>query len=143
MTEVIDVGKSYSAAYPFIREVYSYWVDSGDTGLIADGKNVNELCWKPGVKYEMIGPYAEDGTAVANGMGSVTYHVVSICPLPRPYPARVFYTRQWTSPDGRVFGKKKLRVITLVSFRNLIKGFRYHVEVVIDLSEDEKKALAA
>lgn len=138
MTEVIEVGKSYYAAYPFIREVYSYLMDIGGTG-----QNVNQLCWKPGVKYELIGPYAEDGTAVANGMGSVTYHVVSICPLPRPYPARVFYTRQWTSPDGRVFGKKNLRIITLVSFRSLIKGFRYHVEAIIDLTEDEKKALAA
>lgn len=136
----IEPGQTHVADYPFIREVYSYWEGSNGT---EEGETVSEECWKPGVKFELRNRYMEDGTSVAHGMGKIVHKVVALCSLPRPYPTRVFYIRTWISPDGRAFGKNKLRVTTLEAFNRAVKGYRYEIEVVEDLTDDERIALLA
>lgn len=55
-----------------------------------------------------------------NGHGYVVYTIISYHKLPAPYPARVFYTRRFIDPDGKEFGKTKLRIMSVGHFRRLI-----------------------
>lgn len=73
--------------------------------------------WTPGFRAAFSPP--GDARPVCDGYGEVIYTVVDYHILPKPYPARVFYTRQFKDPDGKVFGKSKLRVTPVYTFWKL------------------------
>ena len=57
-------------------------------------------------------------------MGSMVLTVVDVF-KPGRYPARVFYTRQWIDPDGKVFGKSALRMTTVSAFLRRTRGYMH------------------
>lgn len=78
--------------------------------------------WKPGVEW--VGVYPDSERAEADAMGSIALTVVSVH-KPGRYPERVFYVQRWVAPNGRVFGKPKLRVTTTAAFLRRSRGYRY------------------
>ena len=112
--------------FPFVRCLAQNHTDSrGKTD------DCRFLSWRPGVFLEVTydtgwGDYPEPNEgAVANGMGKMLLAEIDRHALPKPYQARVFYTRQWQDPDGRVFGKKQIRIITAGGFTHLCDGWRH------------------
>ncbi len=116
MIETITEGEVYSVKYPFFK------VDLDETSSI--DSDYGE--WTPGCRSVMI--YPDDCGFVANGEGSMELTVVSIH-KPGRYPTRVFYTRKFTDPDGRVFGNKKLRIATQTVFNKRIAGYYHEYEL--------------
>lgn len=102
--------------YPFIREVVS---------LLSEDGPYDKKVWTPGVRFEDFG---EDTGGVADGEGHMMLTVISVH-RPSPFPTRVFYTRQFSDPDGNVFGKKCLRVCTLEKFRRISQSYQYPYEL--------------
>jgi hypothetical protein len=49
-------------------------------------------------------------------------------PSPK-YRERVFFTREYVDPDGRTFGKKRLRMLGARAFANIAQGFRVEYEM--------------
>lgn len=107
---MIEIGKTYEVACPFVRDVFDWYDSEGPT---------QTLTWKPGIVWE------HEGDAIAHGMGKVIYRVVDVHTLPRPYPPRVFFTRKWVSPDGKTFGSGKLRIMTREAFARRLSGYRF------------------
>lgn len=70
-----------------------------------------------------------DIEAVADAMGAQVITVVSVH-RPGRFPTRVFYTRQWRDPDGKLFGKGNLRVLSIHHFRTLTRGYRHEFRLV-------------
>lgn len=132
----IEEGKSYEVACPFVMTTYAEYDE--------DGRSTS-LSWRPGIEWRDV--YPDNSEAVAHGVGKVIYSVVSIHKLPRPYPPRVFFTRKFTSPDGRTFGKHRLHMLTREAFARRISGYRPGgIEraddiVIAPLSEAEKREL--
>lgn len=98
--------------YPMIRTTY----DDGDP------EGGPRESWKPGVEWVAVHP--DNQRPEADAMGSVALTVISIH-KPGGYPERVFYLQQWIAPDGREFGKRKLRVTTTAAFLRRARGYRY------------------
>lgn len=137
MSDAIEAGQKFTLQHPFVRSVWVHWDEDGES---------NELSWKPGVEFENGGPYGDDSYAVCHGVGSVTYTVIDVHKLPRPYLSRVFYTRMWASPDGQSFGKKKLLSTTSAAFRRrvsvtLFQKLEIPIEEISDLPDYEKAKL--
>ncbi len=99
------VGQDFAVPHPFTRTTYDAPDGSGE-----------HPTWAPGYIEE------PDGHVIAHGFGAALYHVVSVHELPRPYHTRVFYTRQWRDPNGRVFGKRGILITTVTAFRRRLKG---------------------
>ena len=78
--------------------------------------------WRPGVEWEQDDEYAAHG--VAEALGEMLLTVVDIH-KPGRFPTRVFYTRQWKDPNGKVFGKAGLRITTLDAFRRRLRGYMH------------------
>jgi hypothetical protein len=114
--DVIEV-----AGYPFVRTVFEKQDFDGEEAV------TNHLHgWKPGCESEY-----DQGFSViysADGMGEMLLTVVSRH-KPGRYPERVFYTRQWRDPDGKVFGNLKLRIATAQKFKQLSSGYRDEFEM--------------
>lgn len=111
-------GVTYEAWHPFKREEYQPIPDDPEGGYPAKCAT-----WVPGWRYEDCGP--EDVEEVWDGEGEQLRTVVSTHrPGPR-YPERVFYTRQWRAPDGRVFGRGGLRCVIAPTFRAWLRGERW------------------
>jgi hypothetical protein len=133
------IGKTFEVECPFVHSVY--------TEFDEDGSHTT-LTWKPGIEWVMVGPEGE-ADARAHGMGLVRYHVVSVHELPRPFPARVFFTRRWVAPDGREFGRNKLFIMTVEAFRRRLAGYkpggfdRWTKMEVEPLSPEERAELVA
>jgi len=131
--------ETFTVEYPFIRCIGSEWGEDG---------TVYFLSWRPGIDYRMIGYHGDDSEEYANAMGKMHLTVVSTH-KPGRYPERVFYTRQWESPDGKRFGKAGLKIATTYKFKRLCRG--YLIEFVLapgELHDDVqiligKKAKAA
>lgn len=104
---------TFEVRYPFIRDTYTEYDVDGPC---------ERKTWRPGVRFEQHAP--DDADAVADGVGAQIVTVVDVH-KPGRFQTRVFYTRQWRSPDGRLFGKGGLKVKTLQAFRRLIAGYRY------------------
>lgn len=114
----ILAGDVFKVPHPFRRtRVTLYETDY-------DGSRSYETdTWAPGVYTQMIPP--DDCEWVADAIGHQVLTVVSTHkPGPR-YPTRVFYTRQWRDPDGKTFGKTKLRILSEPAFNRLRRGYRY------------------
>jgi hypothetical protein len=115
-------GRIITVDFPFVLSTYRepYWGP--------DDVNPEPVkCWKPGIEWEPAGP--GDCVAVARGMGKMVLTEVSRH-KPSKYPERVFYTRRWIDPDGKVFGKPKLRITTASAFARMCNGYRQPFQVV-------------
>lgn len=110
-------GMVFRAAYPFVRDEYESW----------DADGVSKVkTWKPGSRFEWVGP--EDTACVADAMGEIILTVVSVH-QPGRYPTRVFFTQRWRDPAGREFGKGALRCAVASKFRRLAKGYAHEFEL--------------
>lgn len=101
--------------YPFVREQF--------ISFEPNGESFSDEGWRPGCRIENDGPYGE-GSYYADETGAMILTVVSLH-KPGRYPTRVFFTRQWRDPDGKVFGVQKLRVTTEQAFKRMAKGYRH------------------
>ena len=112
----IEEGKTYSVEYPFCRDKIHLFDEEG-------GAEVDT--WRPGTRqmHENNGEFAERWTE-ADAMGEMLLSVVSVH-RPGVYPERVFFTREWKDPDGKVFGKNNLRVKSKAAFKRMLKGYRH------------------
>jgi len=115
----INVGAMYRAPYPFRIDAYIAFDEEG-CGAVPT--------WIPGVRQEPRAPDGVDSDCIADGLGFMCLHVVSLH-KPGKFPPRVFYVRTWEDPNGRVFGKKSLRMTTLAAFRRLLRGYRHEYEL--------------
>lgn len=111
MKQQITAGETHSVRYPFAREEVE----------LCDGPATG---WRPGCRS--VQNY-DDFDFIADGHGEMLLTVVSTH-KPGKFPERVFYTRQWKDPDGRVFGKGALRNTTAGNFRKLLRGYRHEYE---------------
>lgn len=112
----IEAGRTYEVDYPFVRDTYDHYEQDED-GISATKRPT----WRPGVENEMCAP--DDAEAVADAIGKMALTVVSVHELPKPYKARVFFTREWVDPDGKRFGKKQLRIMGIAAFRRRLAGY--------------------
>jgi len=125
------MSEQYEIPYPFFEEtVEAFWIiDKGDMfdSTMADYVPPKVKTWRPGVSFaEYEDQYGSVHTdAYADGMGHMLLTVIQRTAMPKPYQGRVFYTRQWRDPAGKVFGNKKLRIATTGSFNRLLKGYRH------------------
>ena len=99
--------------YPFCRETF--------VGHDAGGPFSDE-CWRPGCDKDT--DEFDHYTYAADATGHMLLTIVSTH-KPGRYQERVFYTRQWRDPDGKVFGSPKLRVTSANAFKRLAKGYRH------------------
>lgn len=95
--------------YPFVRCKAQVLGDEGIEDV--DG-------WRPGTLHNEHGPLAE-------GLGVMHVRVVGVF-KPGKYPARIFYERAWTDPDGKRFGARKLQIATSAAFTRLLRGYRHN-----------------
>lgn len=121
MTEEFYCGREFRAPYPFIHTTYEKLPEDWE------GMPVTTPTWRPGVEHENTPPYGDTRT-YADAMGEVVFQVIGVF-KPGSFPTRIFFTRQWIDPDGKNFGKGKLRVTTQQHFRTLIKGYRHDFEM--------------
>jgi hypothetical protein len=135
----IAVGSIFEVDCPFIRSRFDSYDEDGPYRV---------LSWKPGIEWIITG--MDEADMRAHGMGKGRYTVIAVAHLPRPYPTRVFFTRKWTCPDGRVFGNSKLHVMTREAFKRRTVAYRpagsdRHTGLIVrdmDAAEREK-ALSA
>lgn len=111
----IRAGAVFEVEYPFVRTTYTEYTEDGPSEVPS---------WRPGVEYELRGPDG-DSEAVFDGIGKQILAVVDVH-KPGHYPARVFYTVRWVSPDANTFGKGNLKILTLDAFRRRTRGFMSH-----------------
>jgi len=104
--------------YPFVRTEKEFF----------DGKDLQKVkCWRPGIDWE-VDDYG-DGSPWAEKLGKMVLTEIDSHKLPKPYPERVFYLREWIDPDGRRFGKRNLRIITRSGYTCMLKGYRHEFEL--------------
>lgn len=101
----ITPGASINGDYPFTRSTYTSYEENGP---------IDEKSWRPGCYMVPYGP--EEVEYVADAIGQIVLTFIAKF-KPGKYPERVFYIREWISPDGKRFGKKKLRITTKQAFR--------------------------
>lgn len=121
MSEEFKAGAEIEVGHPFVRTTF---MDRD-----GDGEGYSETekpTWAPGVRQEFVAPDGFDD--VADAMGSQILTIVSVH-KPGRFPERIFYTRQWRDPDGRVFGKGNLRIKTTQAFRWLVRGYRHEFRI--------------
>lgn len=114
----INPGDVFRVRYPFVKTKVSLYNEEG-------GYEIDS--WKPGVEFDTTGEYgAREYYAEADGEMILT---VVGTHKPGKYPERAFFTRKWVDPDGKEFGKDKLRITTTTAFRSLTEGYRHHYEL--------------
>jgi hypothetical protein len=102
--------------FPFVREPYS-----GPK----DGEFVDEVqTWRPGTRVEHGDYEFSDEQWVADGEGFMVLEELGNF-KPGRFPERTFYLRRFVAPDGRQFGKDKVRVIASSAFKRMLKGYRH------------------
>ncbi len=112
----MTAGDILQFSYPFVRDTFSEMDEDGVS---------TSACWRPGVR--MV-DYLEHQEAVADGIGQQIITVVSTH-KPGKFQERVFYTRQWRDPSGKVFGRSSLRVATAGALKTLTRGYRHPFEI--------------
>lgn len=108
-------GQEFRIPYPFIRTTYDKLPNDWE------GVPVETPTWRPGVEHDCDN-YGNTET-FADAMGEAVFTIVDVF-KPGKFPIRIFFTRKWVDPDGKVFGKGKLHITTQQNFRTLIKGYR-------------------
>lgn len=109
-------GQIIEIKYPFV------W-DTRDGFHHENGEPIKERYWRPGHIYTVTN-YGES-RAICDAFGAARFVVHGFF-RPRPYPARVFYTREFCSPAGVWFGKKKLHIAVIWKFRAISRGYKYN-----------------
>lgn len=110
---IYSSGDEFVFTYPFRRSTFSEMDEAG----------VSESpTWEPGVRFEDTG--TGNTETFADGLG---FQIVTVVATFKPgkFPERIFFTRRWTDPSGKVFGKGKLHIKTTGGFRSLIAGYRH------------------
>jgi hypothetical protein len=105
----IKSGAQFEVLYPFVREE----VTLNDE----EGRTITES-WRPGIQHDL------EGDLVADAIGRMDLTIISIH-RPGSFPTRVFFTRKWTDPDGKTFGKNKLHITSMSAFKKLLNGYRH------------------
>lgn len=127
----IVAGTTYSAWQAFKRTTYTDYDEEGGFEVPT---------WAPGWEYEAYGP--EDSRPVWQGQGAQLRTVIAVF-KPGRYPERVFYTRQFRDPSGKIFGRDGLRITTAQAFRRWMAG-EHLTRLLTDFHPwDRKKALDA
>ena len=124
-------GQCVEVPYPFVLEE----IETFD----ADGP-CKAMSWRPGVRFHSRtvrtwGDAHDVVDSLADGIGKQIITVISTH-KPGRYPLRVFYTRQWQAPNGKVFGKSACRVSSITAFRSLVRGYRHD----FNLAESEGRS---
>ncbi len=122
MGDEIVAGAVFDIEHPFLREKVSLPPDDPE----ATGMD-EVMSWVPGVRYEFgDNAHGDDPDTVEefDGKGAQILTVVAVF-KPGRFPTRVFYTRKWRDPDGKVFGKGGLRIKIMPAFKRVIAGYRY------------------
>ena len=124
-------GRTYEVWYPFKRETYTRFEAEGCT---------DEPTWAPGWRYEGrdVGYGEAAFDAEWDGDGAMLLTVVSLHKPGKTYPERAFYVRQWRDPDGKVFGKKNLRIVSSRALVGWLNGGKTQ-----HLNDDREAALAS
>lgn len=127
-------GWTYETWWPFKRTTYTQWDEDGPAEVAT---------WAPGWDYKILDEHG-NSASVWDGEGAVIFTVVSLHrPSPR-YPERAFYIRQWRSPDGKVFGRDTLRMITARALKGWLRGSKTrHLFTDYDASRPDAAALLA
>lgn len=114
-----ESGVVFQFSYPFVRDIYCEQDEEG---------TAESPTWTPGVRMEdrSSGKCA----ALADGIGQQIVTVVSTF-KPGKFAVRVFYTRQWRDPSGKLFGKSNLRILSYSAFTGLVKGYRHEFELSV------------
>ena len=113
-------GDAFTFTFPFVRDTFTEMDNEG---------SYESPTWKPGVRFQDVGSGDYVTTATyADGLGFQTVTVVGSF-KPGRYPERVFFTRKWTDPDGKEFGKGKLHITTKAAFRTLVRGYRHDYKI--------------
>lgn len=113
-------GGVYGCLYPFQRTTYeAFDADSEGIGV------TTVPGWRPGVYEHVYDPgWPGDGDVCnADGAGKLILTVISVH-KPGKFQTRVFFIRQWETPEGHRFGKGRLEVVTLGKFWRTAS--RYH-----------------
>lgn len=118
MADDFTIGAEIEVPHPFIRDTFR--------GFDADGP-FEQGTWRPGTRFEQCAP--DDYEAVADAIGQQIATIVGLY-KPGRFPARVFFTRRWRDPNGREFGKGKLRILTIGCFRQLVRGYRHEFRLL-------------
>ncbi len=134
------IGEVFTVPYPFVQDT---WVEHYDG---EDGPETDEVpTWKPGVRNESVdvgNEYSQvEHYMEADAIGAQILTVVGIY-RPGHFPTRVFYSRQWRDPDGKLFGKSKLRITTVPAFVALTHGYRHPFELRESAKPERKQASA-
>ncbi|AZW24455.1 hypothetical protein CS345_17375 [Bordetella bronchiseptica] len=96
-----------------------------------DGEFYDGKTWRPGIRFEVRDSgylYDPDQVAIADGMGQMVLEVVSRH-KPGKFPERTFFLRSFVDPNGRAFGKARLRVTTTPAFKRMAAGYRHEFEM--------------
>lgn len=121
--QAIEEGYEHIVQYPFVRETIETPVfDEFDIWTLKES-----LTWRPGVRFEQHDANC-DADTIADALGRMRLRVIAVV-KPGKYPERVFYTRQWQDPDGKLFGKTNLRMTTTQNFRVLLRGYRHEYDL--------------
>ena len=107
--------------WPFVLEEVELPPDDPEADSFVTVKS-----WRPGCNIDDGGP-EDSGEYVADGIGAMLLTIISTH-RPGRYPERVFYVRQWRDPDGKVFGKTSLRVLSRWAFTRMARGYRHSFE---------------
>lgn len=111
-------GDSFEVVFPMVRDTVE---------LLGEDGPYTTNTWKPGVRFEQTDCFG--GTSeFADAEGLMVLTVVSTH-KPGKYPERVFYIRQFISPQGTRFGKSNLRMSTARAFSRMTRGYRYEYEI--------------
>ena len=103
--------------FPFSREKYSGPLD----GELVD----DVLTWRPGTRRAWLqSEYDTEEWREADGEGLMVLTELGSF-KPGKYPERTFYVRSFIDPDGKQFGKAKVRVIASNAFKRMLKGYRH------------------
>jgi hypothetical protein len=122
-------GDVFRVKYPFVR----CEVDVADAD--PEGQGFATIrSWKPGVEFVALGPYGEDAEAICHAEGEMVLTVVDVF-KPGRFPARVFFTRQWVSPEGKTFGKCGLHITTAPAFKRRAARYMHEYRVAAEEME--------
>lgn len=127
----LKAGAVFSVPFPFFREEVDLPPDDPEASAPNTVKS-----WRPGTEADDDG---FGGTELAaDAMGLMLLTVVDVH-KPGRFPTRVFFTRQWQDPDGKVFGKGALRITTQPAFLRRTKGYMHDFYCDGELIEGAKR----
>lgn len=129
MTPAIEPGAVFTVKYPFLLTCGSNLQGDGPCAFPS---------WRPGTEQRQT---YDDYETIYHGVGAMVLTVVDTF-KPQGFPTRVFYTRKWIDPQGREFGKSRLRITTLGAFNRMKAGHRYRNTAKRDGVQEAAEALA-